>query len=139
MIYRLVYVSAATTPFSKADLVALLEKARSNNQRLGITGLLLYREGDFLQLLEGEQAAVKALYRTIERDHRHSGTIVLLEEETPERLFAEWSMGFRDLKDPAVLAMPGFSAFMNSAKEAAILTRRPEEALQLLSVFQPGV
>lgn len=137
MIYRLVYVSAATVKFGKPELLALLNKARDNNQGLGISGLLLFRDGDFLQMLEGERSAVKRLFNVIERDPRHSGTIVLLEEEAESRLFADWSMGFRDLNDPEVKAMPGFSPFMNSSLAAASLTHGSGEAMELLRLFQP--
>ena len=61
MVYRMVYVSAATAPLDADALLALLTRARDKNQRLGITGLLLYRDGDFIQLLEGEREAVANL------------------------------------------------------------------------------
>ena len=88
--YRLVYVSAATVAFSKADLLDLLTKARDKNQKAGITGMLLYHDGDFLQLIEGERSAVQSLFEVIKADPRHSGTIVVDEEEADERVFADW-------------------------------------------------
>ena len=54
--HQLVYVSAATHAFTKSELLELLNKARANNQRLGITGLLLFKDGDFIQLLEGDKS-----------------------------------------------------------------------------------
>lgn len=137
-IHRLVYVSAATRPFSRPDLLDLLSRAREKNQRLGITGMLLYRDGDFLQLLEGERAAVKALFETIEKDPRHGGTIVVAEEDTDARVFDGWSMGFRELSDPDVHRTPGYSQFMNTPLVAEHLARHPSEALQLLSLFKPA-
>lgn len=136
-IYRIVYVSAANQLFSKADLLALLTKAREKNQRLGITGLLLYKEGDFIQLLEGDKAAVKALYRTISADPRHSGSIIMLEDESDERLFSDWSMGFRDLSDPEVQATPGFSQFMNTRLVPESFADDPGGCLKLLALFKP--
>ncbi len=135
--YRLVYFSAATTPFTKAQLVELLNKARENNERLGITGMLLYKDGDFLQLLEGERSAVKALFSVIEADPRHKEAFVVLEEETDARLFDQWSMGFRDLHDPALQTMPGYSQYMNTPLVAKRFEEHPSEALQLLSIFKP--
>jgi len=61
MLYSLVYVSSAVTFFSSAELVTLLEKSRANNTRLGISGLLLYKDGNTMQLLEGERDIVLAL------------------------------------------------------------------------------
>jgi hypothetical protein len=135
--YRLVYVSAATTPFSKAELLDLLKLAREKNAGLGITGMLLYKDGDFLQLLEGEQAAVKALYEHIKKDPRHSGTIVVEEEETQSRLFEDWSMGFRDLSDPQVRNTPGYTPYMNTPLVADQLAKHPSAALELLAMFKP--
>ena len=65
--YRLVYLSAAKTLFSKAELLDLLVKAREKNHRRGLTGILLYRNGDFLQLLEGEKTVVEEIFATIRR------------------------------------------------------------------------
>ncbi len=136
--YRLVYVSAATVAFSKADLLDLLTKAREKNQKAGITGMLLYHDGDFLQLIEGERSAVQALFEVIKADPRHSGTIVVDEEEAHERVFADWSMGFRDLSDPAVQATPGFTQYMNTPLVAESFAKHPSTALQLLSMFKPA-
>ncbi|MEP7187723.1 MAG: BLUF domain-containing protein, partial [Roseiflexaceae bacterium] len=60
--YYLSYASVAVTPFTSAALQALLLTSRRNNMQLGITGMLLYKDGEFMQVLEGEQAAVQALY-----------------------------------------------------------------------------
>ena len=58
----IVYVSSATRLFAAEDLVALLQAARDYNARIGITGMLLYKAGNFLQVIEGDAAAVNALY-----------------------------------------------------------------------------
>lgn len=136
--YRLVYVSSATHLMSKPELIEILEVARRNNTRLGVTGMLLYRDGNFIQLLEGDQDAVKNLYATIEQDSRHFGSMVLLEEDTDERLFSEWSMGFRDLSDPALQDLPGFSPFMNRPLTIASFQNDPAEAMLLLELFREG-
>ncbi len=136
--YCLVYVSAATVPFGKNDLLELLSKARDKNKRLGITGMLLYKDGDFLQLLEGERMAVRGLFETIKADPRHSGTIVMLEEEIKDRAFEDWSMAFRDLSDSAVQSTPGFSQYMNTPLVAESFAKDPRSALQLLSILKPG-
>ena len=91
----LVYVSSATGQFAEADLPNLLRQSRLKNRRLGVTGLLLYEGGNFIQVLEGAPAAVDGLYETIERDPRHHRTIVLLRERIDRRRFPNWAMGFR--------------------------------------------
>lgn len=136
--HRLVYVSSATHMMSKQELLDLLEVARRNNTRLGITGMLLYRDGNFIQLLEGEPEAVQRIYATIAVDPRHFGTMVLLDETADERLFGEWTMGFRDLSDPALQDLPGFSAFMNRPLTAAAFQDSPSDALLLLELFRQG-
>lgn len=135
--HYIVYVSAATKPFSKSELLELLAKARENNQRLGVTGLLLYKDGDFIQLLEGEASAVKALFSTIQRDSRHACSTVLTEGEAEGRLFSDWSMGFRDLSDPEVQATPGYSQFMNTPLVAESFANDPQGSMTLLSLFKP--
>ena len=134
--FHLVYVSSAVNPFSKEDLLDLLTIARANNSQLDITGMLLYKDGDFMQVLEGEETAVRALFEKIERDPRHRGTIVLLEENIPKRVFEDWSMGFRDLSDPELQNLPGFSQYMNRPLKADAYRFDPSGCLQLLGIFR---
>ena len=70
-------------------LLELLAVARRNNPRAGVTGQLLYKDGNFMQLIEGDEAAVRALFARIERDPRHGGVIVLLDHVVPEREFSD--------------------------------------------------
>ncbi len=94
VIHQLVYFSAAVGSFSEEDLTELLAVARENNGRLGISGMLLYDAGSFIQVLEGERDAVEALFDKIERDPRHTGTRILARGEIDERAFGDWTMGF---------------------------------------------
>ena len=108
---EMVYASAATVRFSDADLEALLAVARSNNARLGISGILLYQDGSFFQILEGEEAAVASLYARVENDDRHANVMLLRKRKIQTRSFAEWQMGFVRVK-PGELE--GFSNFLQS-------------------------
>ncbi len=63
--FFLTYVSTATRPFSKTDLSELMTESHENNARLGLTGMLLYKDGNFMQVLEGEEGDVRALYQKI--------------------------------------------------------------------------
>lgn len=112
-VHRILYVCATRKPFSREELSALLAKSRINNERDGITGLLLYKNGLFTQLLEGPADAVRRCFERISRDPRHDGCTVLDEDDAGERTFPDWRMGYRNLSDPAVTGMPGFSDFMN--------------------------
>lgn len=93
----LVYVSAAAVPFDDAALTTLLQQSRSNNLQRHVTGMLLYRDGTFMQALEGEEATVVALEATIRDDPRHTQMTRLLTQELTERQFPEWAMGFRNV------------------------------------------
>jgi hypothetical protein len=90
----LVYASTATQPFSDDDLTALLVTCRENNARAHLTGMLVYRDSRFLQVLEGPESAVRGLMDTLAADPRHTGIRVMFEEPIRERQFAAWTMGF---------------------------------------------
>jgi len=87
--FSLVYVSSAVTPFSSSDLAALLTKCHERNTATGITGMLLYKDGNFMQVLEGEEPAVRTVYARIGKDPRHRGLITLLEGRQERRQFPE--------------------------------------------------
>jgi hypothetical protein len=93
MLVRLLYASRAVPTLDQDELVAILKKSKANNPMLGITGVLCYSEGIFLQALEGGRAAVNQLYNRIATDPRHSAVTLLCYSEIHERRFAGWSMG----------------------------------------------
>lgn len=92
----LTYWSRATSPMSEEELLEILQKSRRNNGRRGVTGLLLYRDQCFLQVLEGSEAVIESLIKTIEADPRHHSFRTLCRETGP-RQFGEWQMGFENL------------------------------------------
>ena len=91
-LHTIVYVSHALGDVPDAELERILEVSRRNNTRDGITGALLHHDGSFMQCLEGDEAAVRTAYARIERDQRHGGVMVLLDEPITERSFPDWSM-----------------------------------------------
>lgn len=136
---HLIYVSSATRPFAQADLIALLELSRQKNESVGITGLLLYRDGNFMQALEGEEPAVVATHARINQDVRHGGLITLLKEPIAQRTFGEWSMGFRNLESAEVRSLPGYSEFLNEDWRGRPMQQTPHRAMTLLQVFRQTV
>ncbi|MDQ3118876.1 MAG: BLUF domain-containing protein [Verrucomicrobiota bacterium] len=108
-LYSLIYVSIATDELGSEGLLEILRASRENNIRDDITGLLLYKDRRFMQLLEGPETAVCATFARIARDMRHHDVTILLEEKAEERDFPDWSRGFQALEDEAVRATPGFS------------------------------
>lgn len=106
-----IYASAAAVPMTTESLQALLARARAHNIEAGLTGLLLFSEGSFLQVIEGPAAAVDSLYARIEADTRHVHVTQIIREPIHRRAFADWSMGFQDLDAHGVSALPGASDF----------------------------
>ena len=135
----LIYVSSATKLFSTEELVGLLRQSCQKNVRLGITGLLLYKDGNFMQVLEGPEAAVWGLYRTIANDQRHHGTIMLLQQTIAERQFATWSMGFRNLCEVNLDNVPGYSEFLNEELNSSSFLSNPTRAQKLLLMFRKSM
>jgi hypothetical protein len=93
MLVRLMYASRAVAATDQDSLLAILRKSKTNNPVLGVTGVLCYSEGIFLQVLEGGRGAVNRLYNQIAADPRHTQVELLHYEEIGERRFAGWSMG----------------------------------------------
>lgn len=94
-LWVLAYGSASVAPMGEAELHAVLEASRRNNARAGVTGLLLYRDQSFFQVLEGAERAVHDTYRRIRADPRHRGCHTFLRRRAPARLFPDCTMGLR--------------------------------------------
>ncbi|GAB2467910.1 hypothetical protein GCM10011375_30870 [Hymenobacter qilianensis] len=92
MLYQLCYVSRAVTPLSYPELRALVAQARAYNAAHGITGILFYGEGNFAQVLEGEQAEVERLFDCIQHDARHYDVTVITRVTRPRRTYPQWGM-----------------------------------------------
>jgi hypothetical protein len=93
MLVRLLYASRAVPTVDQDELLAIVRKSKANNAKLGVTGVLCFSEGIFMQVLEGGRSAVNALYARIAADQRHTQVELLLYQEIGERRFAGWSMG----------------------------------------------
>ena len=91
---RMIYCSQSTIDFSPEELVDLLEAARKRNERSELSGMLLYCNQSFLQMLEGEPAALQETYGRISADDRHNRLRLLMDAEIASRLFPDWTMGF---------------------------------------------
>jgi len=95
--------------FAETELVELLRKSRANNERDGVSGMLLYQGGNFIQVLEGPVEAVDRVLARVEKDPRHRGVILMSRRTVAEREFGEWSMGFATMTADEIA---GFSGFM---------------------------
>ncbi|MDZ4756457.1 MAG: BLUF domain-containing protein [Phycisphaerae bacterium] len=135
-LYHLIYANSATVPFNAAALLTLLEKARINNKALGITGMLLYTDRCFFQVLEGEQGQLHRLFEIIDRDPRHGDVVTIIDEPISERSFSEWSMGLTLLSRDELSRIPGASALMLGGSTFDEL--REGRAKKLISTFLAG-
>jgi hypothetical protein len=91
-LYEVIYASAQTRLLLPKQLSELLTGARSRNQSLDVSGLLLRQGTGFLQILEGDEAVVAALYERIAKDPRHSQVAVMRRGPIPARQFGAWNI-----------------------------------------------
>lgn len=139
--YYLVYVSQARKPMDDATLEAILKVSRDYNSRKEVTGLLIYRyspdtnSGHFIQMLEGEERSVRALYEKICRDKRHHTKIVLGQGEMPARMFREWAMGFKNIDDKLLAKLPGYARLGEKSFDPNKFSNSNHSALDLLQFF----
>ena len=118
---QLAYVSTAVTFMPREELTGMLDQAREKNARLGITGMLLYKDKSFLQVLEGEPDAVHELYQRIQRDDRHEKVKTLFDE----------NVDGTDLND-----LEGYSDFLDTPDTARAFFEHRTRAKKLLLLFR---
>jgi hypothetical protein len=133
--HHIVYNSCAVGQQTTADLTFLLQQARTNNAQLGITGLLLYGNGSFVQVLEGEEAAVRHIYGVIQEDYRHTRVLTLSDGPIQRRTFQNWTMGFQPLSGENFERISGYINPYRSNCLDAHLPVIDEGMLELLKSF----
>ncbi len=138
MTYYLVYSSKTSYLFEKGDLDRILKVSRNNNTQRGLTGLLLYYDNRFIQVLEGDEAVVKKLYSTILADKRHNGVTKLMDGYTDDRQFPDWAMGYRQVDGKAYEELHGEKELSSDAilKRNSSYIFRPVSIL--LKKYLPG-
>lgn len=116
---QLIYSSDAREGMVYRDFAAIMEQAAATNREIGISGMLCHGSGQFLQVLEGERAAVSALYHHILTDPRHIHCTLMLVRDIDTRDFPEWSMRMIDWGDGSAQSRrpsrPGLPAFVPGA------------------------
>jgi hypothetical protein len=127
---QLLYASNTHRDVSGAVLEDILAVSRRNNAACGVTGMLLYSDGGFMQVLEGEDAAVAATYARVCADKRHWNAMVMLDRDAP-RAFGAWSMGF---ERPALIG-EGIFALTREAIGGRLEPGAPAEIMALLQTF----
>lgn len=144
-IRQVIYISQAARSMEREDIEKLVATASHNNKQLGITGALLYIENSFVQVLEGEDAAINRMLAVIESDPRHKNMRILSDRTIDFRNFEEWSMAYvkpdpqdsstiiRELRstssaggddDPVVMPLPHTFAMMRHLYETDATLQR---------------
>jgi len=108
---RVTYVSHISEPLSSQQLLALLLQCRTNNAAQGITGMLIYGNGTFLQTLEGDDDVIDRLMEEISKDGRHEDIRLLTRRPIESRQYADWNMGFAQVTDEALKDVDGLKDF----------------------------
>ena len=105
------YVSRAAETMTQEALLSLLQQCLANNESSGVTGMLLYGNDTFLQVLEGDEAVLEAVIDKIRKDPRHSRIHFLYRKPLERRQYADWSMGFKRISAQGLQAIGGLSEF----------------------------
>ncbi len=135
-LFHLIYVSVAAHTFSDDDLKVLLKKARTKNEKLNVTGMLLYRDGLFLQVLEGEEKALDELYgNVISKDVRHKKVWMIYKKPVEKRSFQNWTMGFNKIEGKQIENLEGFTDFLE-CPTLDFFNNSPNKAEELLNCFK---
>ncbi len=94
-LHKLIYVSSASKLFMPEELDSLMSKSRFKNAHFGVTGCLIYHQGNILQYLEGSKASIDFIYGSIVMDSRHSGIQRLCYGPVDQRSFSDWTMALK--------------------------------------------
>ena len=136
-LFQLIYMSSMVTDRPEI-LPDILQAAVRNNKQRNITGMMLYADGNVMQVLEGEKGEVLETYQAIQADPRHSGIFVLIEQEIASRQFASWSMGFSQLTKADLEKFPAAAHIFKAHQDEISLRGRAGEALIVLKSFADG-
>jgi Sensors of blue-light using FAD len=134
-LYSLTYISSGRALFSRQQLDQLAAQSSADNALLRITGMLLYKDGSFMQILEGEQENVINLYAKITLDPRHSGVVTMLQGEVLKREFPRWSMGFQYLDRLASSNLRDCAEDLLGVIETNRSLATPSQAVKLMAIF----
>lgn len=132
MTYQIIYSSESATPMQTDDLEEILERAQISNAENGITGALVYVEGVFLQVLEGDRASLEDLMARISRDVRHDNVTVLREGEVPSAAFSGWDMAYVSATREQVAKWAGLSGTTKMPDVLADIGQDPNHAAKVV-------
>jgi hypothetical protein len=132
---QLIYVSTAEHELDESEIKKILDSSVRHNTPQEVTGLLLYSEGSFMQVLEGEEAAIDETMSRIEKDPLHHSLIVMTRSKIAYREFGTWTMGFRGVIAPDAATWPAYAPFFEYGFNAELIGAKPGLALDILRHF----
>ncbi len=112
VVHSITYVSSAKKMLERESLVSLLDGSRVRNLQYGITGMLLYKSGCFIQTIEGPHEPLRRLFHNISNDNTHHQLITLLDEPIEAREFDQWHMGFIDRHEGEIPTLEAYTNFL---------------------------
>ncbi len=137
-LYRLVYTSARNKACDDQNIHQILQASNRNNKRLGVTGVLIHTPERFLQVLEGTEDTVQALYEKIEKDPRHGGSVMRYCEPVSTRYFGDWNMAGKKINEAEVEYNTGISTEKKKLYKSMIngdIQSYKDEGMRVLKTF----
>lgn len=133
---RIIYSSQAVEKFSKRHLLDLLHDSRGYNSIDNISGVLMHKQGYFLQIIEGNPKVIDDLLERLHRDPRHKDLKIIRDSMVENRLFTNWAMGCADFDDAELSMLPGFRTDLTDPDVIEeLITHLPEVATLLRNNF----
>ncbi|PSR52622.1 blue light sensor protein [Adhaeribacter arboris] len=129
--HHIMYMSTALVLVQEEELTAMLTQYRRNNLRDNITGMLLYSGEHYVQLIEGAEEALRKLFAKICQDYHHTNLIKLADGSISQRVFENWSMGFRSVDEAALTGLKGYV----NPESVALPHPEEESPVQVLQQF----
>jgi hypothetical protein len=132
MPYQIMYSSQATKPMTVAGLEAILEDARTGNEAHDVTGALVYVDGVFFQIIEGDKDVVRKLMASIASDARHHSVKVFHEAEVDARAFESWRMAYLSATAEQLSQWAGLPGTVTLKELVADINRSPQRVPRIL-------
>lgn len=139
MMVSLIYVSTASHLLSTNELLEILHISQEKNKEKQVTGMLLYKGGNFMQVLEGPEESVNSIFDSIQRDVCHHDVSVIVLEPIAERQFAEWTMAFHNLDGEIAGQENAYSEFFDNDLIAEKFREKPQLAYNMLLSFRENM
>lgn len=133
--HHIIYMSRGVRPMNEEELLTLLEQARRENERQGITGALVYGDGQFMQIIEGEESVLAALYAKLLQDTRHMNVVKLADKQIAQRSFQQWSMGFQVVSADKFAELAGYVDPAQMNMDVPSLSAADALLLQMMKTF----